>query len=576
MERLGGKTMPVIDIIRSRMNVTPNEVLTLRDGQIVRGKIAKLFPGNKAEVQIGSHRLIAEILTPLRAGDSYYFQVSHDKSKLIRLQVISESLVHNIRQSIEQLFQTLGMKVSRQTIQFAEHLMNERIPFDRAQLHEALQLLDRIGFTNENRAIITDMIARQLPLSETVFRALQTVQQEQLTPLLQRLVQSLQAQPTLSENEQQLVSLIDRLTNPNTNQQTFPPLFQQKYTPLISLLHGTNHSVRDATLFSEQQRTQLMSQITQFLQRETNIRQVTTSLLEQFPQLHETGAQRAPLVTLRTQIIEQLMPLLPTAMKQRLNDVLSLPQHLQQTTLYDVLQTLAQRETFTLANELLQEANVTTFRQLPIQSQFMSHLFETMQSLGLQHERMVTMLLNNQSQATEPYVDNIKSFLLQMGQETSVRATDQVTPLLQFVNGMQLQTVQENAHFLLASFVIPGEKLALNKDLYMQFEGQKKEDGKLDPDHCRILFVLHLERLKETIIDMQVQKRVISLTIYNDDTSIVNDSTTLQKELANNLEKLDYHLSNVKWKALHERVTSEKKETEQITNIHQEGFDFRV
>lgn len=558
------------------MNVAPKEVLTLRDGQVVRGKIAKLFPGNKAEVQIGSHRLIAEILTPLRAGDSYYFQVNHNESDLIRLQVISESLHYSARQSIEQLLQTLGVKISRQTLQFADHLMNERIPFDRAQLRSALQLLDRVGFTSENRAIVTDIISRQLPLTETVFRALHTVQNEELTMLLQRIVQSIQGQTTRTETEQQLLLLMERLMNPHVKQQTFHPLLQLKFSPLLSLFHEMAHPIRDATLFTEQQHAQLTSGLTQFVERETNIRQIVTALLEQFPQTELSASGRALLHSLRGQIMDELAPLLPSQMQQRINDIVSLPQQMQQSALYELLHTLAQRETFTLANELLREMNVTSFRQLPVQSQFISHLFETMQSLGLQHERMITMLLNNQSQVTETYVDNIKSLLLQMGQEANVRSIEQATPILQFVNGMQLQAVQENAHFLLASFIVPGDKLTLNKDLYMQFEGQKKEDGKLDPDHCRILFVLHLDRLKETVIDMQVQKRVISITIYNDDMSKTSETTTLQKTLADNLEKLDYHLSNVQWKALHERLTLEKKATEQMANIQQEGFDYRV
>src|SRR5688500_6197126 len=69
---------------------------------------------------------------------------------------------------------------------------------------------------------------------------------------------------------------------------------------------------------------------------------------------------------------------------------------------------------------------------------------------------------------------------------------------------------------LQASCMLPGEKLSLNQDVYMQFEGKKDKNGNIDSDFCRILFVLELEKMNETMIDMQIQKRIISVNIYNE------------------------------------------------------------
>ena len=50
-----------------------------------------------------------------------------------------------------------------------------------------------------------------------------------------------------------------------------------------------------------------------------------------------------------------------------------------------------------------------------------------------------------------------------------------------------------------------------------------KKDGKIDPDFARILFYLDLESIDKTIIDMQVQNSVVSVTVFNaDDTLKVN------------------------------------------------------
>ncbi|MFE4426553.1 hypothetical protein ACFRH9_05555 [Peribacillus butanolivorans] len=77
-------------------------------------------------------------------------------------------------------------------------------------------------------------------------------------------------------------------------------------------------------------------------------------------------------------------------------------------------------------------------------------------------------------------------------------------------------------------------------------ERKEKKDGKMDPDYCRILFCLELERLKETFIDMQVQNRVIKVTVINEYSKKIEAAAdnylTLLKA---NLKKMDYRLSGV-------------------------------
>ena len=47
-----------------------------------------------------------------------------------------------------------------------------------------------------------------------------------------------------------------------------------------------------------------------------------------------------------------------------------------------------------------------------------------------------------------------------------------------------------------------------------------KEDGKIDADFARILFYLELESIEKTIIDMQVQNRVVTVTVFNADETL--------------------------------------------------------
>jgi hypothetical protein len=51
--------------------------VSLKNGQILIGKVNKVFPDQTAEVQIGHQKMIANLEIPLRTGERYWFQVKH-------------------------------------------------------------------------------------------------------------------------------------------------------------------------------------------------------------------------------------------------------------------------------------------------------------------------------------------------------------------------------------------------------------------------------------------------------------------------------------------------------------------
>src|SRR6185312_4081022 len=65
-----------------------NKPLVMNEGQMFHGQIKQLFPGQMAEVQIGNQKLVAKLEVPMKAGDSYYFQVNAVKPEL-QLKIIS-------------------------------------------------------------------------------------------------------------------------------------------------------------------------------------------------------------------------------------------------------------------------------------------------------------------------------------------------------------------------------------------------------------------------------------------------------------------------------------------------------
>lgn len=138
-------------------------------------------------------------------------------------------------------------------------------------------------------------------------------------------------------------------------------------------------------------------------------------------------------------------------------------------------------------------------------------------------------------------------------------------PLLQSgENGVQHQLVMQ----------LPLDVFGKRIDSTLQWNGRMKENGKIDSDFARILFYLDMASIKQTIIDMQVQNRVVTITVFNEDNTLkVVGGFPLQNKLKEGLKKAGYQLSGVFFKPF-----GDKEKT--IQNIPRpsdgQGVDIRV
>src|SRR5699024_4139685 len=213
---------------------------------------------------------------------------------------------------------------------------------------------------------------------------------------------------------------------------------------------------------------------------------------------------------LRNVIQQQLFSLLPEQTQQQLHTIF---QSTNQPTiqLHAFLSLLSQQSTADVLQSLSAMLNNESSLSGTNQEQFLSYIRQYISTLGLADEfHLSNQLKSNLQQIaqtlqlpTDHQAQSIKSMLLQIIQQGSqLGASDKALQLVHFINGMQLQSLQESPHLLQALLQIPGEKFSAYGDMTIQFEGQKTEEGKLNPDFCRILFVLDLANIRETIIDM--------------------------------------------------------------------------
>src|SRR5690625_841239 len=115
--------------------------------------------------------------------------------------------------------------------------------------------------------------------------------------------------------------------------------------------------------------------------------------------------------------------------------------------------------------------------------------------LGLNYEHDLVNNFNHMNQSS------IKGQLLQLIQSSDPISQEQLQQFIQYINGAQIQSVQDDGHFVQANLILLGKEFHFTQDIHMSFESRKKPDGKIDPRFCRILFYLDLFYLKETVID---------------------------------------------------------------------------
>ncbi len=112
-------------------------------------------------------------------------------------------------------------------------------------------------------------------------------------------------------------------------------------------------------------------------------------------------------------------------------------------------------------------------------------------------------------------------------------------------------------------------------DATLQWNGRMKDDGKIDANFARILFYLQMESMKETVIDMQVQNRVVTVTVFNENFDIIPLAEPLKAALKIGLAEKEYQLSGVFIKQF-EKAKPEKISTVVEQQEGHSGVDYRI
>jgi hypothetical protein len=172
-------------------------------------------------------------------------------------------------------------------------------------------------------------------------------------------------------------------------------------------------------------------------------------------------------------------------------------------------------------------------------------LLATEKNLGLMDETKLWHQLNNDREKMNETL-SLKNMLISASKEVAIPGVkEQIDQLIHRLNGQSL-LYQDNGPTHQIMTQIPLFMHNPQTDLTIQWSGKKQADGTIDPAFCRIIFYLQLPKLNETMIDVQIQNRVMNITIRNNSKALGKLVTLYSDELKEHLSNMDYHLTSVK------------------------------
>lgn len=631
----------IIQSLLRQDKIPETKSLTFRQGQIFTGKVLKLYPNQIAEVQVGAQKVIAQLETPLSVNDRYWFQVQAGEGK-IHLKVLETPSGNGKLPIVEGLLKQMNLSISKNNIYLLQFFLKERLPIMEDIIQLSSKWLEASDSFQEGLKALKIMLSKQLPFTRDVFHSLSSViKNESLSTLLENLqLQMKHSQPenikllsllneiSMTEKEKtsdkaitqivkEWINTTDRSGAPfkllqslgfipkNVNEEAIVNQTVRKWLDLPSSHEGKSTGAQLLGEVIEHNRAEnrgafilSLTKLLLHMKSNTTVNNQNKVIANIQQMLAEVKSNQLsfPINTnslslLEKELFRTLITEWNTAYSQSNRSIPSF-MSIEGAKMDQAFMQLEKVLSDSESNQFLKLSNEeqSLLMNIKKQIQFESVKWENpheikdqMQSLiktlGLTYEYDAVKLLKHQEGESITKIETLKPLLMQLlREEPPIQIRDAAEKLLYKITGFQVLS-QEVGPIQQYVFQIPISFWNKKTDLTMQWSGRKTNNGKIDANYCRVLFYLNLEYLQETIVDLQVQNRVMNLSIINDRNDIKMFAKPLIANLKEGLAKHNYHLSSVTFEesAANKQINKKKSALSSILVPNKfSGVDFRI
>lgn len=589
--------------------------LSLKQGQVFHGSVKKLLPGDMAEVLVGNQKMLAKLEVPLKAGDAYFFQVTSAKADL-RLKVVTGNLQPGTTNAghILQLMASLQLPKSAEMQTIMQHMVKEKIPISKDWLMQAEQMMKNLPTQikmSEGLLALQKMSELKSPITDEIFRAVISGQDKSgLHYLFDTLRQALQNDTSIPLNQREsIVKLLTQMSQPFAKElggaiigQVIESLLSTDLSAsdqaeLLDLLKGVGLVPKQATPANwlSQQTTIQSSLAVQSTPMDQLLKQILQPALDpdQLKSL-QNEVQQSPFFKAEDKhLIQQLIdkvsmstpktPEWSATIQALTNEIIKAfaeasqsqpfqtdqksftPKEHVLSILTSLTGTQADSKALAQLTQLAGSSTQPTVQQAfataeaAIQSGINRNAVELamkqiLGEIGLSYEAKLMQQGTQLSEISNSLKPQLIALLQNHAITTPVR--EAAESIVSRFNGLQILSGENGPQSQLL-MQVPLDFLGKRIDATLQWNGRMRDDGKIDSDYARVMFYLDLASLKETVIDMQVQNRVITINIYNESDAIQPYAEPFKEALKTGLNSLNYQLSGVLMKSFFKQPASQ-------------------
>jgi hypothetical protein len=587
---------------------------SLQNGRILHVSVHKLVGDGLAEVSASGQKFIAKLDAPLEAGNRYWVRVNQTDSGL-SLSVIQQGSGEKNNKSVAQALinQLHNQPANKELVNTVIQLINNRVPITRELLQFASEHINA-GNSKSRLPMLIEMMKNHLPLSEKVLLSFEAGKgPETFSSLLNSLKSYLS---TSSGSNHETLDIINKIQDPlqfltskrmavkameNAMNPSEPFSTRMGHFELLkslgiisseSKIHGLQEGMKK--IFSQA----LLESATSVKQLQNLLGDLKNSVVQQ----GSAGDSNLKEMDKITSTIGNDFIKDGPANKRSIDQGLKL--------IFELPSTLIKGGAFSKAGEGLIDL-MSEQRKLHLErnysillSKWGSNLPNSNEgkifhklSANIETELMSFLRGEDLGHAVKKIIRSFGfnlEFQLHSHPQLAAASTTLKEKLTQLSMHHQSQDIRDLAEKIVlkmnhpamvsweqSSFmnIIQQFPLCLfgrQTDISVQWMGKEKEKGKIDSDHCRILFYLHLDNLKETLVDMQVQNRVISLSIWNELQAANELAHLFIPALKESLQKMDYQLTSVKIKKPESKDSISQEKMLDMQGVPYTGVDLRI
>jgi len=573
----------------------------LKEGQIVVGKVNELEEDGTARIIINGKIITATVVEEALSKGKFYFEVKDFKDGKVELKVISE-IKQNDQKNTAQILKELDIPVTKDSEAVIKLFLQSERAITKSEVLEVMNQL----LKSPNKQLVLDSLSflmkKNYPINGTLLQSLVNSSETELSKIFST-IENLPKELTNTNVGKQLHSMINLLKN-----NSMITDFQQEQFQLgMQLITDPNDDTNIVNTWNKQFTSkeiiqsklfgqEVFQNVFKLAEHSPTVSKAILSILSDLPEFSsvKTDLTRIPLNLANqlfhleeTSLLDDQLPsnsLLPLG-KTEINDIKNkidtfMTKHISNDSIHSeekiafltqVLSTINEDgksnllTKLFLQNQLFNGVNSSTSD--PVNELFQLLSKDNIKNSEVNADQITKQIKNHHDLVgfnTESKIRDLSSLnkailneQFPTLKEIALKALNSNLPegikhpieqLIMKITAGQISMIHQNGPEYNYSTVIP---LFLNNwstDLTIQWSGKESSSNskEIQSNHCHILFFLELETLKETMVDVSIQNRVVNVTIFNNNTALNAMISSTQPLIKESLAKHDFQLSMIK------------------------------